>query len=61
VKLLVPLTLARIADSAIAGGVADSDEIADTIAELYAQAADPTTLMSAARVIQAWATKPNPV
>jgi SAM-dependent methyltransferase len=61
VKLIVPLTLERIVDSAIAEGVAESDEIADTIAELYAQAADPTTLMSAARVIQAWATKPDPV
>src|SRR5262249_8026208 len=59
VKLMVPLTLERIADSAIAEGVADNDEIADTIAELYAQAANPTTLMSSARVIQAWATKPD--
>ena len=59
VKLMVPLTLERIADSAIGEGVADSDEIADIIAELYAEAADPTTLMSSARVIQAWATKPD--
>ena len=59
VKLMIPLTLERIADSAIVEGVADSDEIADTIAELYAQAADPTTLMSSARVIQAWARKPD--
>jgi SAM-dependent methyltransferase len=59
VKLMIPLTLERIVDSAIGEGVADSDEIADTIAELYAQAADPTTLMSSARVIQAWATKPD--
>jgi len=59
VKLMVPLSLERIVDSAIGEGVADSDEIADTIAELYAQAADPTTLMSSARVIQAWATKPD--
>jgi len=58
-KLLVPLTLERIVDSAIAEGVAGNDEIAGTIAELYAQAADPTTLMSSARVIQAWATKPD--
>src|SRR5262245_15228758 len=59
VKLMVPLTLERIVDSAIGEGVANSDEIADTIAELYAQAADPTTLMSSTRVIQAWATKPD--
>ncbi len=61
VKLMVPLTLERIVDSAIAERVADNDEIADTVAELYAQAADPSTLMSAARVIQAWATKPGAV
>ena len=59
VKLMVPLTLERIVDAAIGEGVADRDEIADTIAELYVQAAHPTTLMSSARVIQAWATKPN--
>jgi hypothetical protein len=61
VKLIVPMTLERIVDSAVAERVADKEEIADTIAELYAQAADPTTLMSAARVIQAWATKPDAV
>lgn len=59
VKLMVPLTLERIADSAVAEAVADADELRDTIAKLYAQAADPTTRMSAVRVVQAWATKPE--
>jgi hypothetical protein len=60
-KLIVPLTLERIADAAVTGGVANTEEIADTISELYAQAADSTTMMSAARVVQAWGTNPDAV
>jgi ubiquinone/menaquinone biosynthesis C-methylase UbiE len=53
-KLIPPLTLARIADAVVAEGVATTDEIAATVAELYELAADPTTLMGMPRVIQTW-------
>lgn len=57
-KLIVPLTLARIADTVVAEGVASVDEVDRTITELYAHAADPTTLMGNTRVIQTWGRKP---
>jgi len=49
----------RIADAVVAEGVASADEVESTIAEVYARAADPTTLMGNTRVIQAWGTKPS--
>jgi SAM-dependent methyltransferase len=60
VKLIPPLTLERIADAVVAEGVATADDIARFVAELYAQAADPTTLMSLPRTVQAWGAKPQP-
>jgi len=41
------------------GVQASADEVESTIAEVYARAADPTTLMGNTRVIQAWGTKPS--
>jgi SAM-dependent methyltransferase len=53
-KLIPPLTLERIADAVVAEGVAEADDVAATFAELYAYAADPSTLMGMPRVIQTW-------
>jgi hypothetical protein len=49
-KLVSPLTLERIANSVVAEGVATAEQVEQTIGELYAYHADPTTIMS-----QAWA------
>jgi SAM-dependent methyltransferase len=58
-KLIPPLTLERIAEAVVAEGVADADELALLVAELYDRAADPTTLMGMPRVFQAWGRKPG--
>lgn len=57
VKLITPLTLERITATAIDEGVTTADEVADITAELHRYAADPTTLLSLPRVVQAWGTK----
>jgi hypothetical protein len=51
-----PLTLERITDAVVSEEVASADEVAQTVAELYAYAADPTTVMGMPRVVQAWGT-----
>jgi 2-polyprenyl-3-methyl-5-hydroxy-6-metoxy-1,4-benzoquinol methylase len=53
-KLISPLTLERIAESVVAEGVATAGEVQQTIAELYEYYADPTSLMSVPRIVQAW-------
>ena len=53
VKLVSPLTLENIADAAVAEGVAEQSELASLTDELYSLAADPETLMSIPRVVQA--------
>ena len=58
-KLIPPLTLARIADSVVAEGVAPIDEVEKAVAELYEHGASEGTLMGMPRVIQAWAWKPG--
>jgi SAM-dependent methyltransferase len=57
VKLIPPLTLERIADAVVAEGVAVADDVTQLVAELHAEAADPTTLMLLPRTVQAWGTK----
>jgi SAM-dependent methyltransferase len=54
-KLISPLTLERIAESALAESVVGRDELAQTLGELYRYHEDPTTIMSLPRVVQAWA------
>lgn len=54
VKLVCPLTLENIADSAVAEGLASREEIDGVLAELYALAADRTTLLAFPRIVQAW-------
>ncbi len=53
-KMISPLTLARIADSVVSEGVASAEEVAETVAALHEFAADPTTVMSMPRFVQAW-------
>jgi SAM-dependent methyltransferase len=55
-KLMPPLTLERITDAVVSEELASADEVAQTVAELYAYAADPTTVMGMPRVVQAWGT-----
>lgn len=57
-KLISPITLEYIADSAIAEGVASRAEIERILVELYAFARDPTTVLSGPRIIETWARKP---
>ena len=54
VKLLNPLTMEAIAPAVVAEGLAPPAEVARLVAELEALARDPRTLVSAARVVQAW-------
>lgn len=58
VKQVASLTLAGIADSLVATGLATPDEIARHGAELAALATDPATTMSFPRIFQARGRKP---
>jgi SAM-dependent methyltransferase len=58
VKLLNPLTMENIADNVLAAGLASRAEVDQAIAELYAYARDPRTVMSLPRVVQAWGSRP---
>jgi SAM-dependent methyltransferase len=53
-KLLNALTMENIAGAVLEDGLATESEIARLVAELYAFAADPTTLAGAPRIVQAW-------
>jgi SAM-dependent methyltransferase len=55
VKLVSPLTLENIADSAISAGLATGEEIDALVDELYRLASDSTTVLSIPRIVQAWA------
>jgi hypothetical protein len=57
IKLLIPLTVENIAASVMEDGLATSAEMDRIIADLYAFARDPHTVMSIPRVIQAWGRK----
>ena len=54
VKLVSPLTLENIADTAIAEGLATREEIEAVLDELYRLASDPTTVLAIPRIVQAW-------
>jgi hypothetical protein len=54
VKLVTPLTLENIADSAIAAGLATREEIDGLVAELYRLARDTTTVLAIPRIVQSW-------
>jgi SAM-dependent methyltransferase len=57
-KLLAALTFESIADSAVAAGLAEPDEIAARVHELHRFAARPDTLLSLPRMVQAWGRVP---
>lgn len=54
VKLVNPVTLENIAEALVADGLASRDEIDRLVAELYAEARNRRTVVSVARVVQAW-------
>jgi SAM-dependent methyltransferase len=54
VKLIPPVTLERIERAVVAEGVASTEDVAGTVAALYAHAAEPGTLMGMPAVVQAW-------
>jgi predicted O-methyltransferase YrrM len=58
VKVAIPLTVENIADAAVAEGIAGREEIDDLVDDLYRLAADPGTLMSFPRIVQAWGRRP---
>jgi len=58
VKLVNAVTMENIAESVVAAGLASAPEVAALAGELYAYARDPRTVMSIARVVQAWGRAP---
>ena len=54
VKLINPLTMENIVGPVLEDGLATRDEIDGIVRELYEFAADPTTLSSLPRIVQAW-------
>jgi hypothetical protein len=54
IKLVSPLTLENIADSAIAEGLATHEEIEAVVDELYRRASDTTTVLAIPRTVVAW-------
>ena len=60
VKLVSPLTLENIADSAIAEGLATREEVDAVLDELYRLAGDNTTVLSIPRIVQAWGYRSAP-
>ncbi len=57
-KLLTPLTMENIAEAVLEDGLATREEIDDVVRELYAFAADPTTVAGTPRIVQAWGRRP---
>ncbi len=53
-KLIAPLTLERITQSAVEEGVASDDELRALATELYDFCADPSTFVAGPRIVQAW-------
>jgi SAM-dependent methyltransferase len=57
IKWIAPLTLSASADAIRTNGIATAAEIDRLHADLEAFSADPTTLVSMPRVVQAWGTR----
>ena len=57
-KLLTALTFESIADTAVAAGLAEADELAARVRELHRFAARADTLLSLPRMVQVWARVP---
>ena len=58
-KLVGPMALGAMTASVVGEGVADAEEVARIVDELYQHAADPSTLMGVPRIVQAWGAKPH--
>ena len=54
VKLIAAITMENIADSVLAEGLASRRELDGLVRDLYAFAANPRSVMSIPRVVQAW-------
>lgn len=54
VKLLPALTMKAITDSVVAQNLAREEDVERIVADLFAMAEDPRTLMGAPRLVQAW-------
>lgn len=54
IKLLTCVTLENIADTILADGLVTSEDLRETVEELYAFARDPHTLLGGPLVFQAW-------
>jgi len=57
-KLINPLTMENIAGAVLEDGLATRDEIDGLVRELYAFAADPSTVAGMRRVVQVWGRRP---
>jgi ubiquinone/menaquinone biosynthesis C-methylase UbiE len=58
-KLMAPITMENIADSAMAEGLAIQAEVDRLVHELYEFACKPDTVVSGPRVIQTWGHRPQ--
>ena len=59
VKLMSPMTVESISEAVVGAGLATAEEMAALAQELYADAANPTTLAGTPRVVQAWGRRLN--
>jgi hypothetical protein len=59
VKLLSAITMEAIADAVVAADLATREEIGRTVDELHEIASDDVTVLSAPRIVQAWARRPR--
>ena len=57
VKLIVAITMENIADALLGERLASQEQVDGIVDELYAQASDGRTVMSAPRVVQAWGSR----
>lgn len=58
-KLMCHLTLERTAAAVVGEGIATAAEVASLLAKLRDFAADPTTVVSLPRIVQAWGSVPS--
>jgi ubiquinone/menaquinone biosynthesis C-methylase UbiE len=54
IKLLICVTLEKVADAILEDGLASAEELREMIEELYAFARDPRTVLGGPRVFQTW-------
>lgn len=54
IKLLICVTLEKIADAILEDGLSTAEELRETIEQLYAFARDPHTILGGPRVFQTW-------